>query len=153
MLIVYVAVLVAANLALAKLGPQWSPVIAFLLIGLDLSLRDRIHDKRGGVDAIIAVLLAAVISLLIDGSATRIAVASFIAFAAAGLTDTVAYELLRRRPALVKMNGSNVAGALVDSALFPTIAFGALMPEIIAAQFVAKVAGGAMWAWLLTRRA
>ena len=28
---------------------------------------------------------------------------------------------------------------------------GALMPQIVLAQFVAKVAGGAFWAWLLTR--
>jgi hypothetical protein len=39
----------------------------------------------------------------------------------------------------------------VDSLLFPTIAFGALMPHIVAMQFVAKVAGGAVWTWLLGR--
>jgi hypothetical protein len=45
----------------------------------------------------------------------------------------------------------HVAGAAVDSLLFPTIAFGALMPHIVLAQFVAKVAGGAFWAWLISR--
>jgi len=30
-------------------------------------------------------------------------------------------------------------------AAVPTIAFGAFMPHIVAMQFVAKVAGGAMW--------
>ncbi len=29
------------------------------------------------------------------------------------------------------------------------LAFGALMPHIVALQFVAKVAGGAVWAWAL----
>jgi uncharacterized PurR-regulated membrane protein YhhQ (DUF165 family) len=48
--------------------------------------------------------------------------------------------------------GSNVAGAAVDSLIFPTLAFGVLMPHIVALQFVAKVLGGAAWSWLLSRR-
>jgi len=40
----------------------------------------------------------------------------------------------------------------VDSLIFPTLAFGALMPHIVAMQFVAKVAGGALWSWLLNKR-
>jgi hypothetical protein len=43
-----------------------------------------------------------------------------------------------------------VAGAAVDSLIFPTLAFGALLPHIVALQFVAKVAGGAAWAWMLS---
>jgi hypothetical protein len=46
---------------------------------------------------------------------------------------------------------SNVAGAAVDSLIFPTLAFGALMPAIVLAQFAAKVAGGAVWAYLMSR--
>ena len=49
-------------------------------------------------------------------------------------------------------NGSNVAGAAVDSLIFPTLAFGALMPHIVAMQFAAKVAGGALWTWALRQR-
>ena len=52
---------------------------------------------------------------------------------------------------LRRANGSNVAGAAVDSLLFPTLAFGVLMPHIVALQFVAKVAGGALWSWALAR--
>ena len=44
-----------------------------------------------------------------------------------------------------------MAGAAVDSLLFPTIAFGVLMPEIIALQFIAKVSGGAVWSFLLQK--
>lgn len=44
-----------------------------------------------------------------------------------------------------------MAGAAVDSLIFPTLAFGALMPHIVLLQFVAKVAGGAMWAALFAR--
>jgi len=38
---------------------------------------------------------------------------------------------------------------LVDSLLFPTLAFGAVMPAIIAGQFFAKVAGGFFWSLIL----
>jgi len=51
-----------------------------------------------------------------------------------------------------RANISNTVGAAVDSLLFPTIAFGVLMPEIIALQFVAKVAGGAIWSFVLMYR-
>jgi uncharacterized PurR-regulated membrane protein YhhQ (DUF165 family) len=50
-----------------------------------------------------------------------------------------------------RANASNVAGAAIDSLVFPTIAFGVLMPQIILMQFAAKVAGGAVWAWGINR--
>lgn len=53
---------------------------------------------------------------------------------------------------LFRANGSNVAGAAVDSLIFPTLAFGALMPHIVAMQFVAKVAGGAIWAAVISKK-
>jgi hypothetical protein len=31
------------------------------------------------------------------------------------------------------------------------LAFGALMPQIVVAQFAAKVAGGALWAWAINK--
>lgn len=46
--IIYVSTLVAANLAVAWLGPTIMPLIAFLFIGLDLTLRDRLHDQWRG---------------------------------------------------------------------------------------------------------
>lgn len=48
------------------------------------------------------------------------------------------------------MNGSNVAGALVDSAVFPTLAFGEVLPLVILGQFAAKSAGGAVWSLVLS---
>jgi hypothetical protein len=44
---VYITALIAANLAVWAIGPWASPGIAFALIGLDLSLRDRLHDRHG----------------------------------------------------------------------------------------------------------
>jgi drug/metabolite transporter (DMT)-like permease len=51
----------------------------------------------------------------------------------------------------IKSNGSNVSGALVDSLVFPTIAFGGLMIEIVAMQFLAKVIGGFIWTVLIKK--
>lgn len=43
--LIYISALVIANLLVAHFGPWFSPINAFLLIGLDLSLRDYLHDK------------------------------------------------------------------------------------------------------------
>jgi uncharacterized PurR-regulated membrane protein YhhQ (DUF165 family) len=62
------------------------------------------------------------------------------------------YHLLRHRRWSIKVNGSNVVSAAADSLIFPTLAFGALLPWIVLGQFVAKVAGGALWSIVLRPR-
>ena len=89
------------------------------------------------------------ISYALNSAAGQIALASFVAFAAAGVTDTIVYQALHKRAWMVKVNGSNVASAAVDSIAFPTIAFGAFLPLIVLGQFAAKVGGGFMWAWII----
>jgi uncharacterized PurR-regulated membrane protein YhhQ (DUF165 family) len=61
------------------------------------------------------------------------------------------YHFLHEKSWLVKSNGSNVSGALVDSLVFPTIAFGGLMIEIVLMQFLAKVVGGFIWTVLIKK--
>lgn len=150
----YLAAIVAANLTVAMWGPSMTIVNAFLFIGLDLTSRDKLHDAWHGNGLVwkMALLIAAgsVISYLLNQNAAQIALASFVAFACAAVADTVTYHLLRRRVWWQRVNGSNVVSAAVDSVLFPTIAFGALLPAIVLGQFVAKVAGGAVWSWLLS---
>lgn len=152
---IYIAALVVANLLVAWFGPWFSAINAFVLIGLDLSLRDKLHEqwqndklilKMGGLIAI-----ASVISYLLNPAAGAIALASFVAFALAMIADTIAYYFLRKKSWMIRSNGSNVAGAAVDSIAFPTIAFGGLMPEIVALQFIAKLMGGGVWSYLLKK--
>ena len=97
------------------------------------------------------VLIAAgsLLSWLLNRGAGRIALASFIAFTCAAIIDTIAYQILRKQKYMIKVNGSNIFGAAADSILFPTIAFGAFLPWIIAGQFAAKLLGGAVWSWVL----
>jgi hypothetical protein len=152
----YLAAIVLANLSSAHFGPSASVVNAFLFIGLDLTGRDKLHDAWHGRGLVwkMAALIAtgSLLSWLLNRGAGRIALASFVAFAAAATVDTLVYHLLRGRAPLVKVNGSNVCSAAVDSCIFPTLAFGALLPWIVLGQFAAKVAGGALWALLLRER-
>ena len=153
--VVYIAALVTANILVAVFGPKVSVINAFLLIGLDLSLRDKLHDlwrcdrliaKMGGL-----IVVAGAISYLMNQAAGPIAIASCVAFCASMAADAVFYEILRHRNKTVQINGSNIAGAAVDSVVFPTLAFGGLMWEIVALQFFAKTIGGFVWAKVLKK--
>jgi uncharacterized PurR-regulated membrane protein YhhQ (DUF165 family) len=148
---IYAAAMTAANLLVAALGPWVSPVNSFFLIGLDLALRDwlQVRLKIWQMGALIAG--TSVLTYLLNPSAQHIAIASAAAFTAAALVDWTTFAKLRGSW-LFRANGSNVAGAAVDSFVFPLLAFGALMPHIVALQFAAKVAGGAVWVWFLTRK-
>lgn len=151
----YIGAIVGANLAVAFFGLWMSPINSLVLIGLDLSLRDALHDRWRGqfLWARMALLIATAgaISYLLNPAAGRIAAASTLAFCASGLVDAVAYHALRYRPWMHRANGSNAAGAIADSLLFPALAFGAFMPWVVALQCLAKLVGGAAWSLVFAR--
>lgn len=149
---VYIAAMVTANLLVWWLGPWFSPINAFLLIGLDLTLRDVMHDRLTRWQMLAVVLAGGLITWGLNPSAAQIAIASATAFTLSACADWLAYTLMRSRPWLVRSNVSNAVGAAVDSLIFPTLAFGSFMPHIVAMQFTAKVCGGAAWSWLLRKR-
>jgi len=152
---IYIAALVLANLLVAWLGVWFSLVNAFVLIGLDLSLRDKLHDlweddklaiKMGGL-----IASSSIISYAINPATGMIAFASLAAFCLSMVADAVAYQYLKGKDWMIRVNGSNIAGAAVDSIVFPTVAFGSLMLEIVALQFFAKFMGGGIWSYLLKK--
>jgi len=152
---IYIAALVAANLLVAWLGVWFSLVNAFVLIGLDLSLRDKLHDlwegdklpiKMGGL-----IATASIVSYAINPATGMIALASLAAFSLSMVADTLVYRYLKDKEWMIRVNGSNIAGSAVDSVVFPTIAFGGLMLEIVALQFIAKVGGGYIWSRIFKR--
>jgi queuosine precursor transporter len=147
----YAAAMTLANLSVATFGPAISPINAFFLIGLDLALRDWLHVRLRVWQMGALIAATGALTYVLNPAAGQIAIASACAFTAAALVDWGTFARLRGSW-VFRANGSNVAGAAVDSLLFPTIAFGALMPHIVAMQFVAKVAGGAVWAWLIGRK-
>jgi uncharacterized PurR-regulated membrane protein YhhQ (DUF165 family) len=144
----YLTAMISANLLVVAFGPAISPINAFFLIGLDLALRDWLHVQLRVWQMGALIAATGALTYVLNPAAGQIAIASACAFTASSLVDWGAFTRLRGSW-MFRANGSNVVGAAVDSLLFPTIAFGMLMPQIVAMQFVAKVAGGAVWAWLL----
>jgi uncharacterized membrane protein len=149
----YLAAIVAANLLVTRFGARAVYLVAFALIGLDLTLRDRLHEawRRERLVAKMGVLIASgsAISWLLNRGSARVALASCLAFAAAATADAVTFHLLGSRQYLVRVNGSNVLGALADSVVFPTLAFGSFALAVTGGQFLSKVAGGFLWSLLV----
>lgn len=165
----YLVAIVAANLLTAWLGPTMAVVNALLFISLDLTARDYLHDAWHGrglwrkMAALIAVgsalsfalslLLAPLFGQSITSMTLRIGLASFVAFALAGAADALSYHALGSKARLLRVNGSNLASAVVDSIVFPALAFGfPLLFGVMAGQFVAKVGGGFVWSLILGRK-
>lgn len=168
MVLLWLAAITAANLIVAKYGPEASIWCAFVLVAVTFVVRDRLHDRwegRGRWWRMAALIAAggalAWLACLVGGAlewipspdeAGRIGVASCVAFAAAESVDALVYHSLRARAWLERCNASNLVGAAVDSIVFPTIAFGGVLWAVSFGQFTAKVAGGLLFS-LLTARA
>jgi queuosine precursor transporter len=154
--ILFIAAMAVANLLVAWFGPWISPINAFVFVGLSMVTRDIVHDAwwESGrfvprMGAMIAT--AGLIAWAVDASAGRIAVASATALVGSAAVETATFQGLIRRTWLVRSNGSNVPGAAVDTVVFVTVAFGLSweLAAVMALQFTAKVAGGAVWSVVL----
>lgn len=152
---IYLVAIVAANLFITELGPEASIYTAFALIGLDLAVRDRLHEGWRGRQLALRmgalIVAGSAVSWVVQADAGRIALASAVAFGVSLTADALVFSKLDalERPRWERWNGSNVASAVVDSILFPTLAFGVLLPEIIVGQVGAKIAGGLVWTFVL----
>jgi len=114
-----------------------------------LTTRDKLHDLwRGGMlkwKMGALIMTGGVISYLTQPSTGSVATASIVAFTASEAIDAVVYHRTG------SINKSNAVGALVDSLLFPVIAFGGFAAWVFAGQFITKTVGGYMWAVVLKR--
>jgi uncharacterized PurR-regulated membrane protein YhhQ (DUF165 family) len=147
---VYAFAMTAANLSVAAFGPAISPLNAFLFIGLDLVLRDWLHVKLKLWQMGALIASTGLLTYLLNPASGKIAIASAVAFTTAAIVDWFVFARLKGSW-VRRANGSNVAGAAVDSIIFPTLAFGVLMPNIVLLQFAAKVFGGFVWAAIIGR--
>jgi len=148
--LIYAVAMTVANLLVARFGPAVTPINAFVLIGLDLALRDWLHVRLTRQQMLALVVSAGALTYALAPAAQIIAVASAAAFVLASAADWMVFSRLKGTWTKRSL-GSNVVGAAVDSLVFPTIAFGALMPAVVAWQFAGKVAGGALWTWVIGR--
>lgn len=140
---------------LARYGSAFLVINAFLFIGLDFTLRDRLHEtwKYRGLWWKMAALVAlgSFLTYLFSPAAKNIALASAASFLAAGLVDSIAYHALRDRAQILKVNGSNILGSATDSILFPALAYGLFLPGATLGMFAAKILGGFFWFIILRR--
>jgi len=155
LVIAYLIAIVFANLIVTKFGPVATIPVAFVLIGLDLTSRDKLHQLWHNDNLVLKMLLliffGSLISYILNRNSIQISIASFIAFFCAGIVDFISYSFLYKKKWLIKSNGSNIFSALTDSIIFPTLAFGTFMPLIILGQFTAKTLGGFAWSIVLIR--
>ena len=153
--IIYISAICTANILVSEFGPVVTPLNAFVLIALDMTLRDKLHDMWVGKNITLRmswlILTAGIISYIINPETGVIAIASVSAFTLSAATDSFVYQMAISRRWLVKSNASNVAGAAVDSLVFPLVAFGSFMPMVILAQFTAKTIGGIAWSIIIAK--
>jgi len=155
-ILMYLIAIVAANLLVVQFGPSIAVLNAFLFIGLDLTARDQLHEQWHGKGLVwkmtLLIATGSALSWFLNRNAGQIALASFVAFACAGLADALVYQILGEKARMLKINGSNVVSAGVDSVVFPALAFGfPLLWPVMIGQFAAKVLGGFVWSVVLVR--
>lgn len=144
MLAIYASAIVCANLLAAHFGPSVTPYTAFALIGLDFAVRDVLHERISKPRMLGLIVASCAVSFALNPTAGAIAQASAVSFLLSGIVDWAVFSMVGGSW-LRRSHASNIAGAAVDSVVFPLLAFGAFMPHIVAAQFLTKTAGGALW--------
>lgn len=147
-LVGFIATIFLANWLIAHVGTQPFPggphtiSVGFgltapsgvLAVGLAFTFRD-IVQRTLGVPAVIgAILLGAGLSYLVSPA---FAAASACAFLVSEAADLLVYTPLEQRGWLGAVVVSNVVGAVVDSWLFLTLAFGST--AFLAGQVVGKI--------------
>lgn len=149
-IVIYASVIILANILVSIFGPSITPFIAFFLIGLDLALRNYLSLVMTKYEMAAMIVGTGLISYVVNPATGMIAIASGVAFTSAAIVDWLTFNTVSGK--WIKKNFvGNSTGALVDSIIFPTIAFGSLMPVIVVSQFIAKVLGGTMWGLIIKK--
>lgn len=150
-IILYIVAIILANFSVAVFGPSVSPINAFLLIGLDLTVKDYLQINMKSPQMFLIIIASGVISYVLNPAMGMIAISSVTAFIVSSLVDYGVFSITKGSW-IKRANSSNIAGAVVDSLLFPTIAFGAFMPMIVVMQIIAKVSGGFLFSLIINKR-
>lgn len=154
--IAFLASIVGANLAVKAFGLPGSIVAGFLLIGLDLTVRDALHERwRGAALPVfmgLLILAGGLITLALNLGAGEIVIASVAAFTISATADAIVYAAMDKRPRIQRVVASNGVGAALDTLVFVGLAFGG---EVLLYggpfQFSVKFIGGFVWAVILHR--
>lgn len=144
----YVLVIVTANLSTTYFGLWVTPLNAFVLIGVELVLRDVMHESLSKIRMLSIVVFAGIISFLINADSKNIAIASFVAVVVSCFVDYYVYHKTKGTW-IKRSNTSNFFSGFTDSLIFPLIAFGVFNPYVFVLQWLAKFVGGFIWTLLL----
>ncbi|MEU0428851.1 VUT family protein [Streptomyces canus] len=125
----YLGTVPAANLLTAHVGavPVGLGLMApagVSLGGLALVLRDLAREVLGPREVLAAIAAGGAVSWLL--AEPKLALASVAAFLLSELLDAAVYEPLRRGGLMVAVAASNTVGAIADSVIFLSLAFGSL---------------------------
>jgi hypothetical protein len=97
----------------------------------------------------VLIFSGSMISYLINKDAKQIAIASCASFFIAGSFDFIVYQVLKGHSRAFKMNASNIVSAIIDSLVFPWIAFKMIDPAFSLGQSSLKIFGGIFWTLVL----
>ena len=145
----YIATIPAANWMIGNIGtfcipdgPCMIPVgfgmtapSGVLMVGAALVLRDQVQEHLGTKWSLGGILVGAILSYLLADP--FIAIASILAFGVSELVDFAAYTYVRKYGRALAVAASGSVGAILDSMVFLTIAFGSL--AYIEGQIVGKL--------------
>lgn len=150
----YLMAIVAANFIIGKFGFNGLIVTSFALIPFDLFARDILHDRWEGkslkLKMMALIASGSVLSYLLNSKLEKIAIASFVAFASAGIIDTAIYQVMKNYSSQLRMNTSNALSSIADSLVFTSIVFGFDLLSV-GQQSAVKFAGGAVWVFLYSK--
>jgi uncharacterized PurR-regulated membrane protein YhhQ (DUF165 family) len=126
--VAFVATVFAANWAINRFGivsvgfGLHAPAAVYFA-GLAFSLRDLVQRTLNKTAVVLAIVVGAIASTFVS---PHLAFASGSAFLVSELCDFVVYTPLARRRPIWAVAASNTVGAVVDSLLFLSLAFGSL---------------------------
>lgn len=156
LVIAFLLSIAAANLAVAHWGQVALVVTAWVVIPFDMLTRDLLHERWQGDRLVLRlaglVVAGAAIAVAVSPSSLRVSSASCASFAASMAVNAAVFHAMLARSRFSRMNASNLLAAIVDSILFPLLAFGELELALSAAQAGSKFAGGVAWTTLVLCR-
>lgn len=128
-LLAFLSTILLANVAVKQYGvvlptTAYAAPAAVFFVGISFTLRDVAQRYLGAIPVAAAVVIGAVLSWF--AASPGLAVASGVAFAVSELLDLATYTALAKANWAVRVGLSNVVGAVIDSWVFLTLAFGSL---------------------------
>jgi queuosine precursor transporter len=164
-LLIYCGSIVAANWLILNVGPVVLPdgthlvPVGFGLLapsgsfaaGVTFVARDVVQRVKGRRWALIAIALGTVLSVMVS---PRLALASGSAFLFSELVDFGVYTPLQERRFVLAVVLSGVAGSIVDSVIFLSLAgipMAAALPGLLLAKVWVQLLAGPFAAWLRRR--